>query len=97
MKNSWSRNSNEVLARLQDLVSIESVNPDLPGGQRGEVEVADYIEKFFTDLDITCQRQPVYPGRDNVIATLPGKRSDRTLLFECHMDTASAEMMTIPP
>ena len=97
MNNSWSRHSNEVLARLQDLVSIESVNPGLPGGQRGEVEVANYIEKFFTDLDITCQRQPVYPGRDNVIATLPGKRSDRTLLFECHMDTASAEMMNIPP
>ena len=32
MNNSWSRHSNEVLARLQDLVSIESVNPGLPGG-----------------------------------------------------------------
>ena len=97
MSLSWSRHDDEILARLQDLVAIESVNPGLPGGQRGEVEMADYTEKFFTDLGVPCQRQSVYPGRDNVIATLQGKRTDRILLFECHMDTASAEMMTIPP
>ena len=43
MNNSLYRNIKEVLARLHDLVYIDIVNPDLPGGQKGEVEVADYL------------------------------------------------------
>ena len=97
MNSSWSRNENEVLATLQDVVAIESINPDLPGGQQGESEMANYTENFFKDLDIPCQRQKVLPGRSNVIATLAGQQTDRILLFECHMDTASTEIMTIPP
>ena len=97
MNSSWSRSENEVLATLQDVVAIESINPDLPGGQQGENEMANYTENFFKDLDIPCQRQKVLPNRSNVIATLAGQQTDRILLFECHMDTASAEIMTIPP
>ena len=97
MNSSWSRSENEVLATLQDVVAIESINPDLPGGQQGENEMANYTENFFRDLDIPCQRQKVLPNRSNVIATLAGQQTDRILLFECHMDTASAEIMTIPP
>ena len=94
---SWRREEVEVLGTLQDLVSIDSVNPDLPGGSTGEGGMVDYLRRFFADLDIGCELDEVLPGRHNVVATLPGDDRSRTLLFECHMDTASVEIMTIPP
>ena len=97
MNPTWTRSDNEVLATLQDVVALESVNPGLPGGDRGESAMVDYLESFFAELDIPTQRQQVLPGRANILATLEGKDPDRVLLFECHMDTASAQVMTIPP
>ena len=94
---SWRREESEVLGILQDLVSIDSVNPDLPGGSDGEGGMVDYLRRCFADLDIGCELDEVLPGRHNVVATLPGEDRSRTLLFECHMDTASVEIMTIPP
>ncbi len=32
----WTRSEDKVLATLQDLVAIDSVNPALPGGTQGE-------------------------------------------------------------
>ena len=93
----WERSESEVLSMLQDVVRINSVNPALPGGADGEAGMVDYIEKFFTALEIPCERQEVLEGRPNVLATLEGQDPTRTLLFECHMDTASTEIMTIPP
>ena len=93
----WTQSSSEVLAMLQEVVHIDSVNPALPGGRDGERGMADYIERFFTELDITCKRQQVVDGRQNILATLEGRDPSRVLLFECHMDTASAEIMSIPP
>ncbi len=93
----WVRSTSEVLAMLQDVVAIDSVNPALPGGGRGEGAMVDYIEQFFTALEIPCKRREVMEGRPNILATLEGQDPNRTLLFECHMDTASTEIMTIPP
>ena len=93
----WTRSDNEVLATLQDLVAIDSVNPALPGGEQGESGMVEYLSAFFAALDIPCQRSEVLPGRSNIIATLEGEDPEHAVLFECHMDTASAEVMTIPP
>ena len=32
MSRSWHRVDDEILSVLQDVVAIESINPDLPGG-----------------------------------------------------------------
>ena len=94
----WTRSENEILATLQDVVAIDSVNPSLPGGKdRGEAGMVDYLSAFFTNLGIPYQLSEALPGRNNIIATLQGQNPDRILLFECHMDTASAQVMTIPP
>ena len=94
----WTRSENEALATLQDVVAIDSVNPSLPGGlDRGEAGMVEYLGTFFTDLGIPYELSEALPGRNNIIATLPGQNPDRILLFECHMDTASAQVMTIPP
>ncbi len=93
----WTRSDNEVLATLQDLVAIDSVNPALPGGQQGEGGMVAYLTDFFEALGIPYELCEVLPGRRNFIARLDGQDAERAILFECHMDTASAEVMTIPP
>ena len=94
---SWNRSEDPVLDTLQELVAIDSVNPSLPGGAQGESGMVAYLSDFFSALDIPCELCEVLPGRHNIIATFAGSDPDRALLFECHMDTASAEVMTIPP
>ena len=97
MGQSWVRSDNEVLATLQDVVAIESINASLPGGERGEAGMVEYLANFFDTVDIPYETDEVLPGRSNIIATLEGENRDRVLLFECHMDTASVSVMTIPP
>ena len=97
MSQSWARSDNEVLATLQDVVAIESVNADLPGGERGEIGMVQYLADFFDAAGIPYETDEVLPGRSNIIATIEGENPDRVLLFECHMDTASVGVMTIPP
>lgn len=94
---SWQRSDDEVLATLQDVVAIESVNPELPGGRDGEAGMVDYLSNFFDKIGLPFELSEALPCRNNIIATLEGEDPDRVLLFECHMDTASVEVMTIPP
>lgn len=81
---------------LADLIRINSVNSFYPGGP-GESELANYVESYFARLGIRTWRQAVLPSRDNVIACIPGKRPDRRVILEAHMDTVSVEGMAIPP
>ena len=91
---------------LSDLVRINSINSFYQDGP-GEGALANYIEAFWESHGIQTWRQPVLPGRDNVIARLPGRRgepqsgaspsTDRRLLLEAHMDTVTVSGMTIEP
>jgi acetylornithine deacetylase len=79
---------------LRDLVRIESVNPFYPGGERGEVAMADYVTAFFRRLGFEPNRQEVLPRRENVWARLDAGRGGAdapTLLLEAHMDTVTLE------
>lgn len=84
-----------VIDTLVDLVRIPSVNPNYIGGTN-ESAVAEYIERFFADLQVATRRQEVFENRPNVIVTLPGSSSRRVVL-EAHMDTVSAVGMEIDP
>ncbi len=97
MTQAWTKSENQILATLQDVVAIDSVNPSLPGGQQGESGMVEYLTAFFGALDIPCELHEALPGRHNVIATFEGENTEKVLLFECHMDTASAQVMTMPP
>lgn len=81
---------------LEQLVRINSVNAFYPDGP-GEGKLADYVQSFWNDHGIASRRQSVLPGRDNIIAQVPGLDSNRRLLLEAHMDTVSVAGMTIPP
>ncbi len=91
------RNTDPIISTLQDVVATPSVNPDLPGGADGERGMAGYLSRFFADAGIAYERWDALPRRPNVVATLPGRDRSRAVVFECHMDTATAEGMTIEP
>ncbi|MEC7866349.1 MAG: M20 family metallopeptidase [Candidatus Poribacteria bacterium] len=97
MSRSWHRADDEILSVLQDVVAIESINPDLPGGKDGELRMMEYISGFFANIGIPYETHEILPARHNIIATLDGEDPNRVLLFECHMDTVSVDIMTIPP
>lgn len=90
-------NRKEVIQVLSDMVSINSVNSALMPDAPGEAKVAEYIAQFFTSLNIKHHYQEVYPGRSNIIGTIPGKDPKKHLVFESHMDVVSTKGMTIPP
>lgn len=85
-----------VLTTLAELVAINSVNPSYEGGVP-ETDVALYVERYFAGHGIETFRQEVAPGRFNVIARLAGRRPERRVVLEAHMDTVSVLGMTIPP
>ena len=91
-----------IVQLLTDLVRRPSVNPmgrdDLPPDVTLEHRVTDYLESQFKALGVPVQRQPVAPGRDNLIATyLPPAPPPFTAIWECHQDTVPVDGMTIDP
>ena len=72
----------EVSTLLQDLVRIPSVNPAsaLPSEPGGEGRLADFIEDWLRAADLSVQRQPVQPGRDNLIVQISGQGPPALLL-----------------
>lgn len=85
-----TRSADEVLATLQELVAIKSVNPAYEDGEIGERYAIEYMAHFFESLGLVCEYQEVAPGRNNVIAHLPGRDETRAVVLESHLDTASA-------
>jgi acetylornithine deacetylase/succinyl-diaminopimelate desuccinylase family protein len=90
----------ECTSLLRDLVALPSVNPmgrDLPADIALEHRVTDYLEQFFRGLGVPFERQPVAPGRENIVARLDVPGARRTLVFEAHQDTVPIDHMTIEP
>ena len=85
-----------VLETLADLVRINSINSSYEGGP-GEAAVAAYVCHFWEQRGIEVWEQEVFPGRNNVIARIPGRDSTRRIVLEAHMDTVSVKGMTIDP
>ncbi len=81
---------------LKEMIRIESINPAFPGGSAGEGKLGDLICGYFERWEIPYKKQEVFPGRDNIIASLKGK-GRAVLCMEAHMDTVSVTNMKIPP
>jgi acetylornithine deacetylase/succinyl-diaminopimelate desuccinylase-like protein len=91
----------EPVSLLADLVRRPSVNPmgrDVSGPQYLEGQVSDYLAQRLTAAGIPWVRQPVSPGRDNILARVEATVADPPLLlWDAHQDTVPAEGMTIEP
>jgi acetylornithine deacetylase len=91
----------ETLARL---VAIPSVNPmgrDVCGPPFFEGRLTDHLEVLLGEIGLTVERQPVHPGRENLIArldgALPPEDGGALLLLDSHQDTVPVDGMTIEP
>jgi len=89
----------EVLGRL---IAIPSVNPACggPAAYQGEARLTDFVEQMLREIGLKTVRQPIEPQRENLLALLPSKPAasrKEVLLLEAHLDTVSAEGMTIDP
>jgi acetylornithine deacetylase len=87
---------------LAELVRLPSVNPmgrtDLPADILYEGRVTEYLEQRLRDTGADVRRQPVMPGRDNLIAVYePPGPPPFTVLFECHTDTVPVDAMVVEP
>lgn len=91
-------------ALASELVQIPSVNPmdghvqaPFSGMDPGEARLTLYLEDYFREHEIPCERQESIPGRENIVAYVEVPGSRRTLLLDAHQDTVPVDSMTIPP
>ncbi|MGI9430207.1 MAG: M20/M25/M40 family metallo-hydrolase, partial [Bythopirellula sp.] len=88
---------------LQQLIRIPSVNPaflPVDSNSTGEAQLTDFLQNFFENLGCPWFRQPVHPGRDNLLVVLraPGEGGQQApILWETHQDTVGVTGMKIDP
>ncbi len=86
----------DIAQLLTDLVSIDSVNPDLIRGGAGETEIAQFVAAWLERNGLEVRLVDSAPGRPNVIATAHGTGGGKTLLLNGHMDTVGIGDMKNP-
>src|SRR5687768_18091830 len=84
------------ISLLRQLVSIDSVNPSLVPGARGEGEIADAVARHLRRLGMDVEMQEVEAGRPNVIGVIEGRAAGPTLMFCGHLDTVGVGGMAAP-
>ena len=81
---------------LRDLVAIDSVNPSLVPGARGEAAIAQRIAAEFMSIGLSVDITEVVPGRPNVVGVLEGRAPGRALMLCGHIDTVGVAGMERP-
>jgi acetylornithine deacetylase len=81
---------------LRDLIAIDSVNPSLVAGARGEAEIAAYIARTLREAALDVTVTDVASGRPNVIGVLDGRAPGRSLMWCGHTDTVGVTGMERP-
>jgi len=86
----------EVAQLTCDLVSIESVNPDLVTNGGGEAAIAKMVSSWLRTQNLQVEIIEPVPGRPSVVAVVRGKGGGRNLMLNAHMDTVGAGEMSNP-
>ena len=79
---------------LSDLVSINSINPDLVPGSPGEGEIAQYVARWLEQSGLEVELVESVTGRPNVVGIARGSGGGKSLLLNGHMDTVGVAGMT---
>jgi acetylornithine deacetylase len=89
---------------LQRLIQTPSVNPmgrEISQPNQGESRLTELLVEICEQHDWPHLRQPVHPGRENLIALIEGhpapQNGGELLLWDVHQDTVPADGMTIEP
>jgi acetylornithine deacetylase len=82
---------------LQQLVAIESINPDLVAGGAGEREIASFVANWLDQAGLEVSLDESAPGRPSVVGVVRGTgKGGRSLLLNAHMDTVGVAGMERP-
>ena len=81
---------------LRDLVAIDSVNPALVPGARGEDAIARRVAGELRSLGLAVDVTEAAPNRPNVVGVLEGRRPGRSLMLCGHTDTVGVTGMARP-
>ena len=81
----------------QALVRIPSVNPDYDPASAGEDAMTAWIENWGRANGFTVWRQPVLPGRENVLLQFRNGADHPHFMLIGHTDTVGVGGMTIAP
>ncbi len=87
----------QLLALLQGMIRINSVNPYLDPEGNGERELAGYIGSVLEGMGLEVSYQELTDKAVNVIGILRGSGNGQSLLLNGHMDTVSSRNMSIEP
>ena len=88
---------NDLESLLSRLVAIDSVNPSLVPGARGEADIGDHVAEWMRGRGLEVHRQETgAPGRTNVIAVARGSGGGRSLMLNAHIDTVGVAGMKAP-
>jgi acetylornithine deacetylase len=87
---------NPVSELVQQLVAIDSINPDLVPNSAGEGAIARFIAEWLTRAGLEVELYEVAPGRPNVVAIARGTGGGRSLMLNGHTDTVGVAGMQQP-
>ena len=82
---------------LKELVKIDSVNPALVPGAKGEEEIAEYVANWLKGLGLKAKVDKIEAKRCNAVGTLKGAGGGKSLMLNGHIDTVGYDYMTIDP
>jgi acetylornithine deacetylase len=91
-----SIDQNATLKLLEELVTIDSVNPSLVRGASGEQRAAEHVQKFLRAHEIAAELEEVAPRRPNVVAHIGSSNAKPALMLVAHIDTVGAGDMREP-
>ena len=86
----------EIARLLEELVAIDSVNPELVPGGAGEDEIARFVASWLERAGLEVELETVVPGRPNVVALARGTGHGRSLMLNAHLDTVGVAGMARP-
>ena len=86
-----------ILALLQELIRIPSVNPALASGESvGEAAIAGFAHDWLAAHNVETRLEEVTPARPNLVAEI-GSDHGSALVLCAHLDTVSVAGMEVEP
>jgi acetylornithine deacetylase len=85
----------ETQALLEQLVRIDSVNPDLVPGGAGETKIAKFIQSWLEEKGFETHWLENTPGRPSVVGIARGSGGGKSLMLNGHIDTVTTAGMSI--
>ena len=87
---------NELISLLANLVSINSVNPDLAPGGAGEAAMAEFVADWGRQNGLEAHVQDAGDGRLNTVLIARGSGGGKSLMLNAHTDVVGVSGMDAP-